>query len=1214
MPRSAVEAGAVDHALPPEEIARSLAELANAAVPEGTGEDHSTDPDPPLPPSDVEVPFDLSPSDAAALEAILATLMKATGVDFRHYKRPSMARRVRRRVEDLGVQGFPAYASLLQENTAEIQALFSSALIHVTGFFREPGMYGVLQDVVIPSLLADRPSGAPLRVWVVGCATGEEAYSTAITFLEFEGALQREIPVKIFASDLSAEAIATARAGRYSAGIAQDLSPERLTQFFLPVDGGFQVEKRLREMCIFAQQDVTRDPPFANLDLVICRNLLIYLEPVLQRRVLHALHYALRSGGFLALGMAESVPGHDQLFAPLDRKNRVYLRRSTASRLDLDVTWKGQQRGVSASWLRGGGAAPVPWTTAELLRAAAHTLFTRSPTGSVIVTPDLEIRHFQGRTSPYLEPPTGGPTANLLKMAHPDFRLALGRLLRKAQQEHREVSRRGLPIKVGKRTQYVTVRVFPIPTDETEREHYLVVFESVARPRKGQSDVRVTDGSEEGEDQRSLELEQELAETRDYLQAIVEQQDETHAELQAAYEASLSANEEFQSTNEELESTKEELQSVNEELTTVNEQLQHRNAELSARASEFGGLLEAMDMPILLMDPDRRLQAFNARAAGEMHLTPSHIGRRLTEAQSPVPLDDLERLVAGVMAQEGMQELELQDRDGRWYALRVWPVTATTGLPTGVVAALVDISRLKQDIERAAEREAFHSAVVEAMNEPLVVLSEDLHVLRANQAFCSRFKVTPDQVVGQLLWQLDEGAWDQPELRILLEGVVRTGEVVEKHELSFESPSLGRSVFLLSARRVSTPHGSGRGILLALLDVTRRRAAEQQMIAAGRMQAVGQLAGGVAHEINNQMTSVLGFADLLSRSLSLSDAERADFSRIAKAAGRAAEITRQLLAFSRQQFFAPSVVDLNALVATSEALILRTLGDGLSLALRLGEDVGEVRVDQAQFEQILVNLASNARDAMTPGGSLTIETSPVTVRERAPASPADRRPPRGTYARLVVRDTGTGMSQEVASRIFEPFFTTKPQGIGTGLGLASVYGMIKQSGGYIWVESEEGKGTTFIIDLPRAIGTGRVEIPAEPVVAPRGNETVLIVEDGEPVRLWLFRALQDLGYNVLRARDGEEALEFVRTQGAAIAVVISDVVMAGISGAELSSRLAEIQPALPVILMSAYGSDELYARRIVPRGIPVMMKPFDVAELASLIRRVVDAPAGRARR
>ncbi len=1209
MPRSAVEAGGVDFTLTPEAIARSLVELAQSdttvAPPEARSESPAAQP--------AEEPGPaLSAADAAALDTVLGMLQTASGVDFPHYKRPTMARRVFRRIAELRLPDLPAYVRRLQESPAELETLFGSVLIHVTEFFREPSMYEVLRSTVIPALLTHRTTAAPIRVWVVGCATGEEAYSTAIVFSEVAAELKRDVPVKIFSSDVSDAAVTRARLGRYPGDIAAEVSSERLERFFVSVDGEFQVEKGLREMCVFARQDVTRDPPFAQLDIVICRNLLIYLEPVLQRRVLQVLHYALKPGGFLALGAAESVAGLEQLFAPLDRTHKVYLRRTVPSHMELNLGWSGRQRPVGASLVRSSGAAPAAWSTAELQRAAAQAFFTQYPSGSVLVTADLEIRHFQGTTSPYLEPPSGGPTVHLLRMAHPDLRLILGRLIRKAQKERREVHRRDLPVRVGSRTHRVKVTVLPVPTDETEREHYLVVFDSAPsgrEPKSGAEPGAAARGAGQesaGGEARVLELEQELADTKEYLQAVIDQQDETHAELQTTYEASSSANEEFQSTNEELESTKEELQSVNEELTTVNEEMQQRNAELSARGAEVTGLLEAMDFPILLLTHDLRLQAFNATAGSRLRLSRTAIGRPIMELHAPLPLNQFRELVERALAEQSVQEREIQDAEGRWHALRLWPVMPSGETATAVVAALLDIGRLKLDVERANVARMYSEAIVETVQEPLAVLDAHLRIITANRAFHTAVRLPQALAPGVLLWELGPGKWDLPELRVRLDEVTRTGKALENYEVTIELSQASRRTFQLNARRITQPGSVPGNILLGLDDVTDRRDRERQVIEAGRMQAVGQLAGGVAHEINNQMTGVLGFATFLSRSDHLTDQERTDLAHILKCAGRAAEITRQLLTFSRRHHSSPSAIELNSLVAGSETLLRRLLGPGLTIEIRLGTGVGAVRVDQAQFEQVLVNLVLNARDAMTAGGRLTLETASVVVADAAVVS-ADARVPLGRYARLMVRDTGTGMDEATRDRLFEPFFTTKPQGLGTGLGLASVYGTVKQSGGFIWVESEVGRGATFTIDLPEIAVAIPAKAPLAPTVAPRGSETILVVEDDEVVREWLARSLRELGYTVLQAGEGAEALRLIEGEGSAAALVVSDVMMPGMGGVELRDRLADVRPGLPVLLISAYAFDELLARGIVDRATLVLPKPFEIAVVAIKIRNLLDA-------
>jgi two-component system CheB/CheR fusion protein len=1207
MPRNAVLAGGVDITLPPEGIADALAR--NAAA-EAGGRDTVESPAGVADPDelrDLGPDTELSAQEVADLESILRLLQTSTGVDFQHYKRPGIIRRVRRRMTQLGVADLGAYLALVGRNPQELQALFSSVLIHTTEFFRDPETFEVLQNTVLPTLFANAINGAPLRIWVVGCASGEEAYSIAMISLEAEAALGRELPVRIFATDLSEAVLATARLGRYPAGISADVSAERLARFFFPVDGGYQVQKRVRDMVVFARQDVTRDPPYAQLDLVLCRNLLIYLDPALQRRVLHVFHYALGTAGFLALGPAETVAGMEPLFSPVDRIRRVYLRRPTPARLPLDLGWSGQQRPLPPPSLREPGRALSPWTDAELQRRAADALL-RSVAGAVIVNADLDIRHFEGRVSPWLEPPSGGPTVHLLRMAHPDLRLILGRLIRKAQKDQREARRRDIQITVGGKLHRVTVTVVPFPTDEVGGEHYLVQFEPLAGAAKpgGHSEDSGGAGVQQADEPRVLQVEQELADTKEYLQAIIDQQDETQAELQAAFESSRSANEEFQSTNEELESTKEELQSVNEELNTLNEQLQQRNAELTARAAEVSGLLEAMEIPLFLLTPDLRLYAFNAKAEAKLRLVRTHVGRPIAELPLPLPLADLKEMVEQALATESVQEREVQDAGGKWFALRLWPVLPIGGSPAAVVAALIDIGQLRQGLDHANQARAFSEAIVESVRVPLLVLDRDLRILTTNQAFRATFGHEPDVLVGKRFWEVGEGEWDLPEIRGLLEQVTRTGVGFERHEVEVDSARLGRRILELAGRQVIQPGTGARHMLLAVEDLTGRKKIEQQVIAAGRMQAVGQLAGGVAHEINNQMMAVLGFADVLAKSANLTEDNLDAVTYIRKAASRSADITRQLLAVGRRQALRPVVAELNALVAAAEALLLRVIGPELEFTLALGEGVGQVRVDQAQLEQLLVNLVLNARDAMAPGGRLTIETASIKVADSTASSETRAQVPRGTYARLIVRDTGIGMDRATLARLFEPFFTTKPQGLGTGLGLASVYGMVKQSGGFIWVESEPGRGTTFTIDFPNTVAAAPDKTPYASTEAARGSETILVAEDEEAVRAWISRSLGELGYTPIQARDGAEALRIIGAADQAVALVLTDVVMGTMGGVELRDRLAKTHPSLPVLLMSGHGTEELVGRRMLGAEEPVLQKPFDITQLAQRIRALLD--------
>ncbi len=361
------------------------------------------------------------------------------------------------------------------------------------------------------------------------------------------------------------------------------------------------------------------------------------------------------------------------------------------------------------------------------------------------------------------------------------------------------------------------------------------------------------------------------------------------------------------------------------------------------------------------------------------------------------------------------------------------------------------------------------------------------------------------------------------------------------------------------------------------------------------------------------MTVALGFARLLLRSGGVLETQQADLAQVVKAVERAAGVSQQLLAFSRRQTLQPLVLELNALVTAAGPLLQRMVAPDISLDIALGDVVGQVRVDQAQMEQVLVNLVLNARDAMPQGGRVTIATTSVIVTDQTPTAPNGPRVPPGRYARLTVRDTGTGMDETTRARLFERFFTTKPVGAGTGLGLATAYGTVKQSGGFIWVESELSRGTTFTIDLPAVIATAQPVTVAEPAAVPGGSETILVVEDEEGVRAWLCRALRELGYTVLEASDGQAALGLITEQGAAPDLVLGDAVMPGMGGIELRERLAALRPELPVLLISAYSMDELTRRGMVARGSVVLRKPLDIPELATGVRNLLDA-SGRSPR
>ncbi len=560
MPETAIATGCVDFVLPPELIARELAEISKhpyvkpAAVTAGAAE------------------------TGDGLQRILRLVLQATGVDFTHYKPATLQRRIQRRMALHRIHKLDRYTEFLKTHSGEAEKLYEDLLIAVTGFFRDPAAFQVLRRKVFPRLLEQRRRGEAIRIWVAGCSSGEEAYSVAITLLECLGGRTRHVPLQIFATDISDRALEKARAGVYPASIARVVGRQRLRRYFTEVRGGYQINKDIRERCVFAKQNLTKDPPFSNLDLISCRNVLIYLGPVLQQRVLSVFHYALKPHGLLLLGASESTTGFQHLFSVVDKTQKVFAKKPSARRVPLDF----QPTELPAE-------APEPaqiagkagWRLPDVQKEADRLLATRFAPASVLINDECEILQFRGHTGAYLEPASGAASLNLLKMAREGLLMGLRSALAKARKQRAPVRQEGLRVNSNGATRTVNLEIVPLKLVGTRERHWLVLFEEpVANvaPAAPAPPARPLTKSES--DRQIAQLEQELSATKEYMQSVVEDFEAANEELKAANEEVQSGNEELQSTNEELETAKEELQSANEELTTVNEELETRNAEL----------------------------------------------------------------------------------------------------------------------------------------------------------------------------------------------------------------------------------------------------------------------------------------------------------------------------------------------------------------------------------------------------------------------------------------------------------------------------------------------------------------------------------------------------------------------------------------------------------------------------------------------------------
>jgi two-component system, chemotaxis family, CheB/CheR fusion protein len=802
MPNTAIATGQVDFVLPPDQIAAKLAEIS-------------------------QHPYIASPSPEAlevipeenenSLTVIFSLLRKATGVDFTHYKQTTLGRRIQRRMLLYRLERLEDYARYLQSNPAEVIALYQDCLIHVTSFFRDPESFDALKTLVFPAILKERSPGNPIRIWVAGCSTGEEAYSIAICLLEFLADQHPRVPIQIYATDISETAIEHARSGIYTVSQVANVSAQRLYRFFAQVEGGYQVSKAIREVCVFARQNLISDPPFSRLDLISCRNVLIYLGNTLQKKLLPILHYGLKPTGFLMVGTSETVGDFTDLFALCDKKNKIYAKKLTTTRPNLDLTANSYPPTIMEPQPLEPEHLP---NDLELQREADRIVLNEYAPAGVVVDSNLEILQFRGKTSPYLEPVPGRASLNLLRMTKGELRRELESAIYQAKQQKLPVKRDGLQMRESDRIRSITINVTPLQVGQNQ-ECFLVLFESVttleltAAPNDGNpSTNRKTPDVQEID-----RLKQELTMTREHLQSIIEEQQATNQDLRAANEEILSSNEELQSTNEELETAKEEIQAANEELNTVNDELRRRTQEATQVSNDLQNLLNSIHIPILMLGADLQIRQFTPAMEGIFNLISTDIGRPLSDITHKLNVPNLEQQILEVIRTLNLKTQEIQDRDGRWYHLRIRPYRTVDNKIDGAVLILIDIDDLKRSNAQLIEARNYADAIVETVWEPLIVLNGDLQVITANHSFYETFQVTNVQTEQYSIFELGNGQWDIPQLRSQLEEIITSSTPFQDFRVEHQFDHIGLRIMRLKARKMSMSDNA-QMILLAIEDIT----------------------------------------------------------------------------------------------------------------------------------------------------------------------------------------------------------------------------------------------------------------------------------------------------------------------------------------------------------------------------------------------------------
>ena len=715
MPRSAIAADMADHVLAPEAMPEAVLRYVRHGY--------------------FTAPAEAEPPPAkkgeATLEQVLELLRASAGHDFGGYKRSTQRRRVHRRMGLGNIETLNEYMDELRANPEEVQRLVADLMINVTGFFRDPEAWQVLAEQVIRPLIAERENGTAIRVWAPACSTGEEAYSIAMLVTEQAEAAGKRFDLKVFATDAQEENLRKARDGVYPAAAVTGLSAERLRRFFHKLDGSYQVTKELRDMVVFAVQNLLRDPPFSRLDLVSCRNCLIYLEPDAQQRIIALCHFALRQGGHLFLGNAETVGRHDDLFETVSKKWRIY-RRVGPTRHDLIDYPKA--RTPAKPTMADEPSPLLPEPTAPVAEMARRALLEHFAPASVLIDQKGGVLYFHGATRDYLEQPSGEPTRDLLTMARDGLALKLRAAIREASKDNRNVTVNAR-VREGKTSRSVAITVMPL-TALSAGGSLLVSFAPAPKASDQVQSATREEVAEASSSERALQ--EELTTTRAELRNTIEHLETANEELKASNEEATSMNEELQSTNEELETSKEELQSFNEELNTVNNQLHHKIGELEAATNDLNNLLAGSDTATLFLDDKFRIKWFAPATKELFDFVSTDIGRPIAHFARKFSDEKLLRDAETVLMKLTAIEAEVPSDAGRWYRRRMLPYRTRDNRIAGVVVTFIDITDRKRASDAATEARIYSETIVETIRQPLLVLNGALRVQSANQAFYDR--------------------------------------------------------------------------------------------------------------------------------------------------------------------------------------------------------------------------------------------------------------------------------------------------------------------------------------------------------------------------------------------------------------------------------------------------------------------------------------------
>jgi two-component system CheB/CheR fusion protein len=1174
MPKSAIGTGVIDHVLAPGKMAEELLAYVRHVAQLG-GETQLGA---------------ARESIVQALPEICDILQKASGHNFRHYKTSTLARRIQRRMQVLRLGTVGGYLERLRATADEVTQLFRDLLIGVTEFFRDPEAFEALAREVIQPLVRQRGTD-PIRIWVPGCATGQEAYSLAIMLREALDAVPEPPSAQIFATDIDEGALSAARQGIYSAGIADNVSPARLERFFIKKGKRFQVNKSIRELCLFSPHSLINDPPFSRLDLISCRNLLIYFGPHLQKKLIPLFHYALRPNGHLFLGPSESIGTHKELFAPVDAKHRISQRKATAINSPALIAVGSSHRGGARTL--DGMAEGAP----DLHQFMQRMLLDEFAPKAVIVSESGQILSASGDMERYLTVTEGTFQNNIVRLARSGLRVGLRAALSDAIKSRRKVVHDKVSVQTESGIQRVRITIQPMPQIGEEAELLLVVFQDLGTllPREeAGSEVFSSDAGPVIE-----QLERELSSTRNDLEKTIQDLEAANEELKSSNEELLSMNEEYQSANEELETSKEEVQST--------------NVALARTHATLSNLLTSTAIATIFLDEESKVQSFTPAVADLYNIQPADIGRPLAHIMPRcLHMPELP-LPAQLRSQQGAAEAEVQLGDGRWYLRRALPYHTHEGKAEGMVVTFIEVTQLKRAEATARHHERQLQLITDSLPVLISYVDAEQRYSFNNLAYERWFGVARESLLGRHVRDmLGEATYQKalPHIERALAGERVSYEAELSHHIA------GARVIRAEYVPDHDADGRVRGYFSVKHDISDERAIAESLANAKRAaeqsnQAKSDFLANMSHEIRTPMSAIVGYSELLHAHTTDPD-NLACVDAVRRNAQHLIEIINDILDLSKIE----AGMLRAELVRMSPAGVVRDVVDGLRLRaaekglhLELTHDgplPATIESDPTRLRQILLNLVGNAIKFTSQGGVRVVARLLAEAR----------------LLHIEVVDTGIGIPADKLDRLFGAFVQadtsiTRRYG-GTGLGLAISKRLVELLGGSIQVESEAGRGSRFTF----TVATGSLdEVPLTDEVptltpippAPRlSGQHVLVVDDRRDMRYLLQTYLEEAGAQVGTAVDGRAAIAAVESsleEGRPYDAILLDVQMPVMDGLQAAAALRAAGYPGRIVALTANAMKGDRERCLASGFDDYLAKPIDRLRLLyALARASGDAP------